>query len=90
MRPTISPTVQYLPSFRSPIISRRFASAIALKTSVVVAALAMGLRAPESVLKDEGLPFFSGLLGCGWFQQFGSGILAALSWGSTIDTHPAT
>jgi hypothetical protein len=44
MRPTISLTVQYLPLFRSPIISRRFASAIALKTSVVVAALAMGLR----------------------------------------------
>jgi len=51
MRPTISLTVQYLPSFRSPIISRRFASAIALKTSVVVAALAMGLRSSRIALE---------------------------------------
>jgi len=51
MRPTISLTVQYLPLFRSPIISRRFASAIALKTSVVVAALAMGLRSSRIALE---------------------------------------
>src|SRR5258707_8176188 len=31
---------------------------------------------------------FSGLVGCGRFHQFGYRILAALSWGSTIDTHP--
>jgi len=51
MRPTISLTVQYLPLFSSPIISRRFASAIALKTSVVVAALAMGLRSSRIALE---------------------------------------
>jgi len=56
MRPTISLTVQCLPLFRSPIISRRFASAIALNTSVDVAALAMGLRSSRFALKDEGLP----------------------------------
>src|SRR5258705_153715 len=31
---------------------------------------------------------FSGLVGCGRFHQFGYRILTALSWGSTIDTHP--
>jgi hypothetical protein len=51
MRPTISLTVQYLPLFRSPISSRRFASAIALKTSVVVAALAMRLRSSRIALE---------------------------------------